>query len=113
VDSVLFDPDYQIISGHNFIDNIRENPLQSRLKVFPNPASEKITFMSGLYPGEDARIIIYDQYGCLNEELQIKYGEKSISCDTRNYPDGLYFYRFIHENSQESGKFIIHHIISE
>jgi aminopeptidase N len=43
VDSVIFDPDFQIISGNNTVGAIAEHPGFSGLRLFPNPASKILT----------------------------------------------------------------------
>jgi aminopeptidase N len=108
VDSVIFDPDYQIISGNNLVNAIAEHALQASLQVFPNPAADHITFrLGGLTTGGHASIRIYDDSGRMKDEVFPVSGQTEISLDTRNYPQGLYFYVFNRGDFHESGKFII------
>jgi len=108
VDSVIFDPLYQIISGNNTVSAIAEHKLQPRLQVFPNPATDQVTFRLGLSPARDnGNIAIYDYSGRKRDEFFFPHGVTEIILDTRNYAPGLYFYVLIRQDHQESGKFII------
>ncbi len=43
VDSVIFDPDYQLISGNNTIGAVAEPSGKYNIKIFPNPANDEIS----------------------------------------------------------------------
>lgn len=108
VDSVIFDPDYQLISGNNTIGAVAENTRQRGLQVYPNPATDQVTFRFDRVPFMDSgKISILDHSGRLREEHQIARGESEMTLNTRNYSPGLYFYRLALQNFQTSGKFII------
>ncbi len=46
VDSVLFDPDYQLISADNVVGAVPEHGLQTRLQLYPNPANSLLTIVT-------------------------------------------------------------------
>ena len=107
-DSLIFDPNYQIISGNNTVNAVAEHNLQPSLQVVPNPASDHVTFrLGGLTTGIHGSIRIYDDTGRMWDELLPEAGADEIVLNTRNYSPGLYFYVFSCQYFQESGKFII------
>lgn len=110
VDSVLFDPDYQIISGNNTISSVHENEQQPKLRVYPNPAGDRITFsVAGSWLKEEGKIYIYDHTGQLRDMIILTAGQTGLTLGTMNYASGLYFYMLTNKNFQISGKFLIIH----
>jgi aminopeptidase N len=108
VDSVFFDPYYQIISGSNTVNAITEHDRQPGLQVFPNPANDHIIFrFRELKAKEGGRICIYDHSGRMVEELFPTSGQTEIRLNTANYPSGMYFYLFMQDDFRVSGKFMI------
>jgi aminopeptidase N len=108
VDSVIFDPDYQIISGNNTINAIAEHSRQPKLQIFPNPATDRVTFRFGLSPqGANGRISIYDYSGRFVQEHLLTPGASEFTLNTTDYIPGLYFYFLMQKDYRESGKFII------
>jgi aminopeptidase N len=108
VDSVLFDPDYQLISGNNTNNAVKENSRQRNLQIYPNPAGDRVTFLFGRSPSVDqGKICIYDQSGRQWAQLPVSPCEAEITLDTHNYSPGLYFYVLPQQDFQYSGKFVI------
>ena len=108
VDSVIFDPDYQIISGYNTVNGIAEHAGKKSLQIFPNPVRDRVTFRFGVFPLKaKGKICIYDHSGRTTENLFISQGQTEISLSTVNYPPGMYFYLFIQDDFRVSGKFIV------
>ena len=108
VDSVLFDPDYQLISGNNTINAVTEHARQRNLQVFPNPASDQVTFLFGESLSKDqGTISIYDQSGRKKAEILHSPGETEISFSTRTFIPGLYYYALPQKGFRYSGKFVI------
>jgi aminopeptidase N len=108
VDSVMFDPFHQIVSGNNTVNSTDEHTKYSRLRVFPNPATDRVTFSFGSSSFKDnSKISIYDHSGRITEDLFLLQGQTEISLSTVNYPPGMYFYLFTQDDFRVSGKFII------
>jgi aminopeptidase N len=108
VDSVLFDPDCQLISGSNTIGSVAENTRQRNLRVYPNPAANLVTFSFGESPSrENVRILIYDPSGHLKDEIRFSRGKTKVTLNTTNYLPGLYFYVLPGHDIPVSGKFMI------
>ena len=107
-DSLIFDPEFQIISGNNIVSSVTEHGLQARLQPLPNPATDHITFrFGGLLSGNDGRIVIYDDFGRMKDEVSAAAGQTEITISTTAYPAGLYLYVFLGRDFRDSGKFII------
>jgi aminopeptidase N len=108
VDSVIFDPYYQIISGNNLVNAVGEHDLQAKVLVYPNPAVDKVFFRFGnCLAGDHGTLIIYDDSGRKTDEVFISPGQSTISLDTRNFAGGLYFYSFSGNGFHDEGKFFI------
>jgi aminopeptidase N len=108
VDSVVFDPDCQLISGNNTIGAIAENTWQHSVKIYPNPADNRITFyFTGIHLCDESQMKIYDPSGCLIEELHVEPDETEIQLNTSKYAQGLFFYVLSTKKVQASGKFMI------
>ncbi|MCX6284069.1 MAG: M1 family aminopeptidase [Bacteroidetes bacterium] len=108
VDSLIFDPQYQIISSNNTVNAVAEHGLQAGLQLVPNPAKDHVTFRFGdLTAGERGNIRIYDDYGRKRDEVFPGHGQSEFDLDTHAYPSGLYFYVFSIRDNTYSGKFII------
>lgn len=109
-DSLIFDPECQIISGNNLVNAVAEHDLQISLQLLPNPADDKTVFhFGGLLNGGHGSLCIYDDYGRIRDELSPGDGTNELVLDTRNYAQGLYFYVFSRQNYRATGKFIIKH----
>ncbi len=108
VDSLIFDPQYQIISNNNTVNAVAEHGLQAGLQLLPNPAKDHVTFRFGdLLAGEHGIIRIYDDYGRMRDEAFPGPGQAEFTLDTHAYMPGLYFYVFSTGDNRYSGKFII------
>ena len=73
------------------------------LKVYPNPARDRIIFMGPLI-GE-SEITIYDAMGREVKKLKIK-NENPLKIDVSNLSSGVYFYRLVSGNKIFKGKFV-------
>jgi aminopeptidase N len=108
VDSVIFDPEYQLISGNNSVNSVPGHTLQNSLQVYPNPASNWINFrFNKLLAKESGTISIYDYSGRKIEERWFPSGENLIIINTQGYLPGLYFYLLTLRDFRTSGKFSI------
>jgi len=100
--------------GGNFVDTcgtavgVFENLMFiNRVLVYPNPASEIITFGFSDSP-QSRSLIIYDQLG--REILREETNENMISLSVESFAEGMYFYKVIQDGSSSAtGKFIVTH----
>ena len=108
VDSVIFDPNYELISASNtVIGAVTEFTGHSFLKIYPNPATDKLTFnFQGFPPKDPGKISIYDYSGRLKDEFYF-HRETEITINTCKYSSGLYFYLLTRFGRPITGKFMI------
>ena len=107
-DSLVFDPECQLITANNVVNAVEEHALNAGLKVAPNPASEHVVFrFGGMGASGQGSLRIYDDSGRIKEEVLTGKGVNDLVLDTRNYAPGLYFYIFSSQGQGVSGKFII------
>ena len=108
VDSVIFDPDYQLITGNHAFTDIGEHTMNNNFEVYPNPGSDQINFRyTGTPPRGHNRICIYDHSGRKMEEFLMNPGEAGMTLDAGKYIPGLYLYLVKEEGNQFGGKFMI------
>ena len=108
VDSVIFDPDYQLITGNHAFTDIGEHTMNNNFEVFPNPATGLINFrFTGPAPKGQNRICIYDHSGRKMAEFLMNPRETGMTLNTGNYSPGLYLYIVKEAEYQFSGKFMI------
>jgi aminopeptidase N len=107
-DSLIFDPNSQIISGNNTVNSIAGHELQASLQLVPNPAADYITFrFGGLNTGGQSIIRVYDNSGRMRDEVIPGPGTREATLNTHEYAPGLYFYTFSGHGFTMRGKFII------
>ncbi|MFZ4520082.1 MAG: M1 family aminopeptidase [Bacteroidales bacterium] len=108
VDSVLFDPHYQLISGNNTIGAIPEKEWLNGIQVFPNPATSQVTFLFGnTLANMEGELKIYDHTGKLKDEISIIRGEITKTLNTGNYLPGIYLYTLTINHQKINGKFTV------
>jgi aminopeptidase N len=108
VDSVIFDPNFELLSANNTINGVSEQPLQRDLQICPNPATDRVIFRFGGIPATDfGKMRIYDYSGRLKAELILPPGETETILHTGNYPPGLYLYFVTQQDFRVNGKFVI------
>ena len=110
VDSLIFDPEYQIISAENSVNAVPEHDIIAGFEVVPNPVNDHLTFLTGqtLY-GSQGSIDIYDDLGRMKNKVIIHPGQGEVTIDTHSYQPGLYFYVYSILQSRYRGKFIVSH----
>ena len=90
-----------LASGINNVD------AGGTLKVYPNPASSVINFDGTKLGNANAEISITDITGRLIGHYPLPES-KRLEVNTSAYPAGLYFYRFMQDNTQlQAGKFTV------
>jgi hypothetical protein len=105
-------PDVRVVELYDSTVGITEEvrPVEDeRVKVFPNPANNTVTFSYTL--PEDAGngvIELFDNTGKNIKHIIIKSSNsQTVNCSAM--PQGVYFYRFITETSVSKGKFVVQH----
>ena len=103
VDSVIFDPEHQIISGNNVVNGIEDHAWKPGLQIFPNPANDKLTI---LYSGKSGKgtAVIFDLNG--REFCRISVPAGKVEIDISNLPAGAYIVQVISDEKVETGRFI-------
>jgi len=88
--------DFYVIAGIN-------EQQESRLSIYPNPATDKITIETSAIPTKS-------QLSIMNlssqEILTRQITEPKTQIDISNLPSGVYFVRLTNDKSVEVGKFI-------
>ncbi len=108
VDSLVFDPEYQVISAGNTITAVDEHQLMSGIGVSPNPANDHIHFSFGqLLSGSGGSLEIYNASGQLADERSLFPGITELALNTSRYSPGLYFYVCSSGTHRIKGKFMI------
>lgn len=88
------------------IDEIFNTPKESLIKIYPNPANDKITIASnGLNLNNNYTIELYNTLGSMVTSAELSNGERELS--VADYPAGLYFVVLKQNNSVLSQKKII------
>ncbi|CAN5835060.1 M1 family aminopeptidase [soil metagenome] len=64
-DSLIFDPDYWIISANNTINNVRQLEIDNAISVFPNPSADALVISFGNGFAGNAQLKIRDAEGKL------------------------------------------------
>jgi len=108
VDSVIFDPDFQIISGNNLVNAVNEQAMEAGIQVYPNPATGYVYFhFGGSRCRENGKIRIYDPEGRIRNVIPLLPGQTELPLSISSYVPGLYFYDITRGNFNYKGKFIV------
>lgn len=93
----------KVDSDGNYVMGIKEVKIETRqILVYPNPATDVISFAFGLY--NNLEISIFDSQGKL---LHSNTYKQSSNIDISDFKPGIYFYAIHgHNGFAESGKFI-------
>lgn len=94
-----------LFSTTNGITDIKNNLLEKKLKIFPNPTGSFINIEVSDFLLFESEILIFDQTGKLvsKQKQRIK---SSIEIDTYNLKKGIYFLKVISKKGVLEGKFI-------
>lgn len=109
VDTVIFDPDCQLISRYSPIGAVAEQAGRYGLRVFPNPAKDFVTVSFSLDAPEMIRLDLLNAIG----EPILDLFEKSCSAGTFkksfffNQPAGAYFLRMKANGKEHFRKLVV------
>jgi len=99
-----------VIGGTNCdIVGINENQQQAfTVNAYPNPASDKITFVYKLPENiNNASIKLYNAMGIPVIEIPLLNEQNSISTEVSDLNQGIYFYKLCNEKQSYQGKSIL------
>jgi len=81
--------------------------IMNDIKVFPNPASDYLSFESGSEINEDSDLKIYNIFGQEVLNYHLNTGTKSQKISIINFTSGVYFYKILTTDGiQACGKFV-------
>ena len=95
VDSLQFDPAYQIISRNNILTSNDNVEFDTDLRVFPNPTDAVLNVVSSTDPIEN--ISIYDNLGILRY-VDTAVDRKQAFLDLSTYMPGIYHMKIGYKN---------------
>lgn len=88
--------------------NFRNANAKGELKIYPNPNGQGNLNVSIGIPMEQGDVIeIYDYSGRLIKQIQLPESSIRYDIDVSNFTKGIYFVRFMNQNSQLTEKLII------
>lgn len=108
-DTLIYNPsgkdcEYYLI--HSAIDELNST---NKIKIYPNPARNQISFVFGSENTMDIEMLyIYNSMGQLNKQHSLKKNEQVFQLNISDLRSGIYYYQImgIDKAMQYSGKFI-------
>ena len=86
---------------------INNQVVMNDIKVFPNPASDHISFEFGSVINEDANLKVYNVFGQEVSDYHLVRGINRQKISIVNYSSGVYFFKILTtEGFQACGKFV-------
>jgi hypothetical protein len=96
---IYFSRDYGVTFTTYYYDldsvftGLPQKEILSQLKIFPNPASDRVTFRLGdKLPDYDSKITLYDLIGKPVLEGILPKGQLEVTLSTKKLPAGIYCY---------------------
>ncbi|MBP8977684.1 MAG: T9SS type A sorting domain-containing protein [Bacteroidales bacterium] len=107
------------------IDDPIEHPEKTRLRVYPDPAKEKVTVEMPEYlirksegngisattyyhQWPEVRMVVFNLFGRMIFSKEIQQSEKTVSINISTWPKGMYLVSIVFMNDiVGSGKFIV------
>ncbi len=87
---------------------VEQKDMITELDVFPNPASERLTFRHReTMSDEDTRITLFDLFGKPVSEGLLPKGQQEVNIPTGYLPAGFYTYMLTNRKMTKSGKIVI------
>lgn len=82
--------------------------IQCEMKVFPNPATDRVTFrFAGMPPAGDAHITMHNLHGQAVAEGTLPKGQPEVTMAVGHLARGVYYYKISQENYFKTGKVVI------
>ena len=103
------EPDLRIVELYDITVGITENKTENfSVKVFPNPATERINFTYSLPAGNiSGKLSIFNSSGKLVRNFNLMALQGQIVYNTTALPQGVYFYTVVAGEKKETGKFVV------
>ncbi len=107
-DSLIFDPDYWIISANNTINNIPPFQIDYAINVYPNPSSDQLVISVGNAYSGNSKIKIYNVEGKLMHEEESIFSStvSSKTIDISHFAKGVYVITLQNGNTNFTREFI-------
>lgn len=100
-----------VVSMADVFSSVKEHSENiKQVSAFPNPAKNAINFNVNTTKSGNGKILIYDAIGKTVKESNISLENtlnKLYTININSFSPGIYYYSFIFEGDQKSGKFII------
>jgi len=108
INSIVFDPEYWLISGNNTIVNVAEYSKENiHLNIFPNPVHNNLVIGNFKNEMEVLKIQILDVFGrVIFKEINPSQNNHSININTENIPNGIYIIEITSNVGKNSLKFL-------
>jgi hypothetical protein len=82
--------------------------LNENLKLFPNPANEKLNIQcEAINNGDSFEICIFDCFGLMVKNEELFFKKKTTSIETKDLESGLYLLKLRVKNGTATGRFLI------
>ncbi len=107
-DSLIFDPQYWIISANNVVNNVPQLTIDNSISVFPNPTSDQLSIQTGNGFTGNAKAKIVDASGKLVLENNFVFSATTSQnvIDISKLESGLYFVTIETEKETFTMKFV-------
>lgn len=87
-DSLVFDPEYWIISAGNTVSSVQELDIQQLVQLYPNPAGDQLFVSLRLPPSSPVHLSLYDALGRKLADTQFQ--AKEYRLDLSRFAPGVY-----------------------
>lgn len=90
----------------NTIEDVQSNKIP--IRVYPNPAQNKLTFDFSELVTKAGYLSIYDNWGKLMAQIEIEKNSHHYALALESYTSGMYYYSYISNTAnQYNGKFVV------
>ena len=110
---IYFSRDYGVTFNTYFTDfdstftGIALKDAFAEFEVFPNPASDHLTFrFSKSFPTDQPIVVLYNSHGNAILEKQLNAGQTILTIDARAFKPGLYIYELVQGTMRKTGKVV-------
>jgi plastocyanin len=104
-DTILMFMHNTTFTNINWITTSLTNIGNTAIKIYPNPATDKVFIETGEIVGLELKVTIFDITGRMEHQELINAGNR-VEVDVKNLKRGLYFIQLETKNSQEILKFL-------
>ncbi len=109
-DSVLIDPEYQLITGGNIVYGVPENNTELYFSVFPSPADQHLVLRThGKFNPAEIDITLTNLNGQKIYPVKKTVDGREIRIETRDLPAGVYLWSVLLDGKKTSGTFVVSH----